>query len=133
MLFVLLTRSASQVNVLNEIPYLVRKALSSITGTKPYIFQVSLISNPCQLSLPPDRLVRHDLAVPQRSHSERHHRRRRVDTRQGLVVQRGHFRLSLSTSGISIGSGTSAIPPALSLLFGFTIIFVIAYLGVYNV
>ena len=30
-----------QVNVLNEIPYLVRKALSSITGTKPYIFQVS--------------------------------------------------------------------------------------------
>lgn len=28
-----------KVNVLNEIPYLVRKALSSITGTKPYIFQ----------------------------------------------------------------------------------------------
>lgn len=28
-----------KVNVLNEIPYLIRKALSSITGTKPYIFQ----------------------------------------------------------------------------------------------
>jgi hypothetical protein len=46
--------NALQVNVLNEIPYLVRKALSSITGTKPYIFQVSPVSNPCQLSTSPD-------------------------------------------------------------------------------
>jgi hypothetical protein len=53
-LFVLLTCSASQVNVLNEIPYLVRKALSSITGTKPYIFQVSPVSKPCCLSTSPD-------------------------------------------------------------------------------
>lgn len=55
---------ALQVNVLNEIPYLVRKALSSITGTKPYIFQVSSICNSCQLSTSPDQLIRNDLAVP---------------------------------------------------------------------
>ena len=33
-----------KVDVLAEIPYVVRKALSAVTGTKPYIYQVRVSS-----------------------------------------------------------------------------------------
>lgn len=34
-----------KVDVLAEIPYVVRKALSAVTGTKPYIYQVCVASS----------------------------------------------------------------------------------------
>ena len=33
-----------KVDVLAEIPYVVRKALAAVTGTKPYIYQVSQVT-----------------------------------------------------------------------------------------
>ena len=39
-----------KVDVLAEIPYVIRKALAAVTGTKPYIYQVSHPSSELQVA-----------------------------------------------------------------------------------
>jgi len=40
-----------KVDVLAEIPYVIRKGLAAVTGTKPYIYQVRLFHDKCHPSL----------------------------------------------------------------------------------
>ena len=74
-----------KVDVLAEIPYVIKKALSATTGIKPYVFQVSLdqarLSREMELT-----------TVPQPGNA-RGRTRRGDGPRQGILVQRGFLRI----------------------------------------
>lgn len=87
-----------KVDVLAEIPYVIRKGLAAVTGTKPYIYQVSppsLID--CRRDIAVYRMsvvLQADLSVLEPCDIECQ-ARRRGGRRQGMVIQRSHLCLSV--------------------------------------